>query len=292
MVNPKIPKNSNKNPTLPPGLQDSSQHAGESPDSLNLLSRTSSRAGKRVHSRGRPQTHRIARRSSRSVSASSVSRNPSPEALSSSSSGESEEESVGSDPKTPTAPRVTTGKLSFKRLPSLKLPAAFPAPIPEGKASTMSWDDQVSAEEGRDLVFGPEIALQATQRPQAPMLGPFNMIHGSAESAPQLGRECDVTCDSVTYNITHNTDLWNGDYHVTSLSGCDMHLEADAKMLAILLRHLACFIQKHSLKDHPIEQFPFVLGIGSYNCFRLFLRLVGIALRSHLNLMLPLLWRL
>ena len=42
---------------------------------------------------------------------------------------------MGSDPKTPTAPRVITGKLSFKKLPSLKLPAAFP----EGKASTMSW---------------------------------------------------------------------------------------------------------------------------------------------------------
>ena len=106
MVNPKIPKNSNKNPTLPPSLQDSSQHVGKSPDSLNLLSRTSSRAGKRVHSRGRPQTCHIARRSSRSVSASSASRNPSPEALSSSSLGESEEKSVGSDPKTPTAPRV------------------------------------------------------------------------------------------------------------------------------------------------------------------------------------------
>ena len=65
---------------------------------------------------------------------------------------------MGSDPKTPTAPRVTTGKLSSKRLPSLKLSAAFPALIPEEKASTMSWDDQVSAEEGRDLVFGLEIA--------------------------------------------------------------------------------------------------------------------------------------
>ena len=186
MVNPKIPKNSNKNSTLPPGLQDSSKHVGESLDSLNLLSRTSSKAGKRVYSRGRPQTHRIARCSSRSVSASSASRNSSPEALSSSSSGESEEKSVGSDPKTPTVSRVTTGKLSFKRLPSLKILAAFPAPIPEGKAFTMSWDDQVSAEEGRDLVFGLETAFQATQRPQAPMLGPFNMIHGLAESAPQL----------------------------------------------------------------------------------------------------------
>ena len=34
MVNPKSPKNSNKTPTLPPGLQDSSQCVGESPDSL------------------------------------------------------------------------------------------------------------------------------------------------------------------------------------------------------------------------------------------------------------------
>ena len=150
MVNSKNPNKLIKNPTLPPGIQDSSKGIGESPDSLNLLSRTSSRAGKRVHSRGRPQTRRIARRSSKSVSASSASRNPSPEALSSSSSGESEEESVGSDPKTPTAPRVTTGKLSFKKLPPLKLPAASP----EGKASTMSWDDQVAAEEGSSLVSG------------------------------------------------------------------------------------------------------------------------------------------
>ena len=73
---------------------------------------------------------------------------------------------MGFDPKTPTAPRVTTGKLSSKRLLSLKLPAAFPALIPEGKAFTMSWDDQVSAEEDRDLVFGLETAIQATQKLQ------------------------------------------------------------------------------------------------------------------------------
>ena len=216
IINPKIPKNSNKNPTLPSSLQDSSQHAGESSDSLNLISRTSSRAGKQVHSKGWPQTRRIARRSSRGVFASSASRNPSPEALSSSSSGESEEKSVGSDPKTLTIPRVTTGKLSSKRLPSLKLPTTFLALIPEGKASTMSWDDQVSAEEGRDLVFKLETASQAL------MLRPFNIIYELAESAPQLGRGCDVTCDcdtsshtlshhvtydSVTHNITHNTNL-------------------------------------------------------------------------------------
>ena len=151
----------------------------------------------------------------------------------------------------------------------------------------MSWDDQVSAKEGRDLVFRLETALQATQRPQAPMLGPFNMIHGSAESAPQLGRECDVTSqrdvtcdsdlvehdcdtsshtmshsvmrDSVTHNVTHDTDLWDSDHHVTSLSGCDMHLEADAKVLATSLKCL-CFIQKRPLKGRPIEQFSLCLG--------------------------------
>ena len=70
-----------------------------------------------------------------------------------------------------------------KRLPSLKLSAAFSTLIPEGKASTMSWDDQVSAEEGKNLVFGLETALQAL------MLGPFNMIQGLTELAPQLGRD-------------------------------------------------------------------------------------------------------
>jgi len=43
-----------------------------------------------------------------------------------------------------------------------------------------------------------------------------------------------------------------------------MHLEADAKVLTTSLRHPACFIQKRPLKSHPIEQFPSVLGIGSY----------------------------
>ena len=108
-------KNLNKlivNPTLSPGLQDSSNGMGESPDSLNILSRASSRAGKQVHTRGRSQAHCIARHFSRSVSASSASRNPSLEALSSSSLGESEEESVGSNPKTLTASRIIISKLS------------------------------------------------------------------------------------------------------------------------------------------------------------------------------------
>ena len=46
MVNLKIPNKSIKNPILSPGLQDSSKCIGESLDSLNLLSRASSRASK------------------------------------------------------------------------------------------------------------------------------------------------------------------------------------------------------------------------------------------------------
>ena len=61
---------------------------------------------------------------------------------------------MGSDPKMPIAPRVTIGRLSFKKVSFLKLPAALPTSIPEGKASTMSWDDQISAEKSRDLVSG------------------------------------------------------------------------------------------------------------------------------------------
>ena len=124
IINSKNPNKLIKNPTLPPCLQDSSKCVGESLDFLNLLSRTSSRASKQVHPRGRFQTCCIARHSSR---------NPSSEALSSSFSDESKEESLGSNPKTPTAPRVVIGKLS-KRVPPLKLSTAFS----EGKTFTMS----------------------------------------------------------------------------------------------------------------------------------------------------------
>ena len=79
-----------------------------------------------------------------------------------------------------------------------------------------------------------------------------------------MERDCDtsshtlshsVTRDTVTHNVTHDTDLWDSDHHVTSLSGCDIHLKADAKVLATSLKCLACFIQKRPLKGRPIEQF-------------------------------------
>ena len=124
----------------------------------------------------------------------------------------------------------------------------------------MSWDDQVSAEKSRDLVFGLETAFQAL------MLRPLNMIYGLTESVSQLGRGCDMTCncDTLSHNVTHNTDLWDGDYHVMLLFGYDIYLKANAKMLATSLMCLVCFIQKHPLKSHPIEQFSSILGISSY----------------------------
>ena len=82
------------------------------------------------------------------------------------------------------------------------------------------------------MVFGPETASQVIQKPQAPMLGPLNMIHESAESAPQLGRRSDMMeHDSVTHNVTHNTDLWNSDHYALSLFGYSGHLETNIKML-------------------------------------------------------------
>ena len=66
---------------------------------------------------------------------------------------------MGSNPKMPTALRVITGKLSSKQLPPLNLPAAFP----EEKASTISWDNQVAAEEGNNMVSGAEYVPKSTQ---------------------------------------------------------------------------------------------------------------------------------
>jgi len=100
---------------------------------------------------------------------------------------------MGSHPRMPTAPSVITGKLSSKRLPPLKLPTAFP----EAKVSTMSWNDQVAAKEGSNMVSEAENIPKSAQLPQAPMLGPLNMIHGSAELFSQLGNQ----------NITYNTEL-------------------------------------------------------------------------------------
>ena len=79
---------------IPLAPQATPTSVGESPDSLNLISHASSRTGKRVHPRGHSCAHRTVRHSSRSVSATEVSRNASPELSSSSEEEESKEEEV------------------------------------------------------------------------------------------------------------------------------------------------------------------------------------------------------
>ena len=44
----------------------------------------------------------------------------------------------------------------------MKFSTAFSTPIPEEKVSTMSWDDQMSAKESKNLVFRLEIVFQVT----------------------------------------------------------------------------------------------------------------------------------
>ena len=117
MVKSNIQYKSSATNAHPPGSQATPTSVGESPDSLNLISHASSRAGKRVHPRGRSRACRIVRRSSRSVSAAEVSRNASPELSSSSEEEKSEEEEVSSGPRTPTASRIITGKLSHRIAP-------------------------------------------------------------------------------------------------------------------------------------------------------------------------------
>ena len=72
-----------------------------------------------------------------------------------------------------------------------------------------------------------------------------------------------VTSNIVTPDVTHNGDLWDGEYHVTSLSGHFSYLENDAKVLASFVLRIARFIQKHPIGSRPIEQFFPILGAGS-----------------------------
>ena len=137
-----------------------------------------------------------------------------------------------------------------KKLPPLKLPAAFP----EEKASTISWDDQVAAEKGNNMVSGAENAPKSAQMLQALILGLLNMIHGLAESSSLLKNQ----------NITYNTEFWDSEHHALSLSGYSEYLETDTKMLSTSLKCLTGFIKQHSLGGHPIEQFHTILEVGFY----------------------------
>jgi len=144
----------------------------------------------------------------------------------------------------------------------------------------MSWDDQVSAKESRGLASGvicvPQALLSTSLMPHGPnhgtaessslveggsvVAGTYDMI-GDCDSLPQASQQ--VTTDIVTPNVTHDCDLWDGEYHVTSLSGHFGYLENDAKVLASSVLRITRFIQKHPIGSRPIEQFPPILGAGS-----------------------------
>ena len=106
------------------------------------------------------------------------------------------------------------------------------------------------------MVSGAENAPKSAQVHQAPMLGPLNMIHGLAESSSLLGNQ----------NITHNKELWDGEHHALSLSGYSEHLKTNTKILSTSLKRHTGFIKQHPLGGRPIEQFPTILGVGSYVC--------------------------
>ena len=137
MVKSNIQNKSYATNACPPGPQAISTSVGESPDSLNLISCASSRAGKRVHPRERSRARRTVRRSSRSVSAAEDSRKASSEPSSSFEEEESEEEEVSPGPRTSTASRIITGKFSHRIAP-LQLSAAPSPSAPEGRTYSIS----------------------------------------------------------------------------------------------------------------------------------------------------------
>jgi len=172
MVKSNIQNKSFATNACPPGPQATPTSVGESSDLLNLISRTSSRAGKCVHFKGRSRARRTVRRSFRSVLAAKNSRKASSKPFSFS------KEEVSPSPRTPTASRIITGKLSH-RITSLQLPAVPSPSALEERTHSMSWDDQVSAEESRGLVSRVICALQA---PLSTSLMPHSPNHGTPKS--------------------------------------------------------------------------------------------------------------
>jgi len=81
------------------------------------------------------------------------------------------------------------------------------------------------------------------------------------DSLPQASQQ--VTSNIVIHDVTYDCNLWDGKYHVTSLSGHFGYLENNAKILTSSVLCITRFIHKHPIRSHPIEQFPPILGAGS-----------------------------
>jgi len=195
MVKSNIQNKSSATNAYPPGPQATSTSVGKSLNSLNLISCASSRAGKHVHLRECFCTRCTIKHSSRSVSAAEDSRKASPEPSSASEEEETDEKEVSPGPRTPTASRIIIGKLSHRIAP-FQLPAAPSPSAPEGRTHSMSWDNQVSAEESRSLASGVISALQA---PLSTSLMPYGLNHGTAKSFSQVKGSSAVpgTCNTL-----------------------------------------------------------------------------------------------
>ena len=66
------------------------------------------------------------------------------------------------------------------------------------------------------------------------MLGPSNLIHKLVKSSLQLGND----------NITYNTNLWDGNHYVLSLSSYSRHLETNANMFSLSFQYFTHFVEK------------------------------------------------
>jgi len=99
---------------------------------------------------------------------------------------------------------------------------------------------------------------------------PYDLIYGTAELSSQVEGSSAVIgtygmtgdCDSLpqaSQPMISNIVIPN----VTFLSGHFGYLENDAKVLALSILYITCFIQKHPIRSYPIEQFSPILGAGS-----------------------------
>ena len=144
-----------------------------------------------------------------SISAAKDSRKASPEPSSSSEEEESEEKEVSPGPRTPTTSRIITGKLSHRITP-LQFSAAPSPSAPEGRTHSMSWDDQISAEESRGLASG---VICAPQAPLSTSLMPYGPNHGTAESSSEIkgGSAVAGTCDILVIRDCDNSVTYDSD---------------------------------------------------------------------------------
>ena len=117
MVKPNTQNKLSAANTHPIGPQAISSSTGEFPDLLNVISHTSSRAGKCIYPRGYLYTYHTVRYSFKSISAVENSKKVFPELSSTSEKKKSNKEEVSSSPRIFIVLKVTIDKLSHRVVP-------------------------------------------------------------------------------------------------------------------------------------------------------------------------------